>query len=211
MSTLYSTWVDQQLISRRVSGSGIARTYYLWKANNSFDSAWIAFELAAWTIVECQLGIVCACAPSLRAFFRRYLRDNIRKTFGSAFGSSGHERSTASKDVSSGTTTTRRDTRSYIDLKDLESNALDKHTPAHDLSEPDPVWKGNGHPEDDIIERFPTPTITSPEDFEAYAIARLSTISKHSYPALTQVKTSKRTSTTDNILESESRYRERAI
>jgi len=33
----------------------------------------VGFNLLVWSTVELQLGIICACAPSLRAFFRRYL------------------------------------------------------------------------------------------------------------------------------------------
>jgi hypothetical protein len=39
----------------------------------TYDTSWVGFSLLVWTTVELQLGIICACAPSLRAFFRRYL------------------------------------------------------------------------------------------------------------------------------------------
>jgi hypothetical protein len=37
------------------------------------DLAWTGFNLLAWSLAETHIGIICACAPSLRAFFRRYV------------------------------------------------------------------------------------------------------------------------------------------
>jgi hypothetical protein len=37
------------------------------------DLAWTGFNLLAWSLVETHIGIICACAPSLRAFFRKYV------------------------------------------------------------------------------------------------------------------------------------------
>lgn len=37
------------------------------------DLAWTGFDLLAWSLAEVHIGIVCACAPSLRAFFRQYV------------------------------------------------------------------------------------------------------------------------------------------
>lgn len=141
----------------------------MWKSNHTFDLSWIGFELYAWTAVECQLGIICACAPSLRAFFRRYLRGNIKMTFGSARNT--HYKSTSSKEIS----TTRHDTRSYIDPEELERNVSGATVPRpsmQDLREPEAAWAGDGY--------FPTSRITTPEDYETYAVARLMTCSKHS-------------------------------
>jgi hypothetical protein len=39
----------------------------------TYDTSWIGFDLLVWTTIELQLGIICACAPSLRALFQRYL------------------------------------------------------------------------------------------------------------------------------------------
>ena len=61
-----------------VAGAGVGRTYYLIKLGNTYDTSWTGFDLLVWTVVEMQLGIICACAPSLRAFFRRYLSERIR-------------------------------------------------------------------------------------------------------------------------------------
>jgi hypothetical protein len=67
-----------------VAGAGIGRTYYLIKLGNTYDTSWTGFDLLIWTIIELQLGIICACAPSLRAFFRRYVSEALRKSFASS-------------------------------------------------------------------------------------------------------------------------------
>ncbi|EMC95582.1 hypothetical protein BAUCODRAFT_40492, partial [Baudoinia panamericana UAMH 10762] len=66
-------------LSLSVAGAGIARTYYLWQINHTYDTSWAGFNLFAWSLVECHLAILCACAPHLRAFFRRYLSDPINR------------------------------------------------------------------------------------------------------------------------------------
>ncbi|CZT14580.1 uncharacterized protein RCC_00556 [Ramularia collo-cygni] len=220
-----------------VSGCGVARTYWLWKTNHTLGPTWNNFELLAWTIAECQLGVICACAPAWRVFFRRYLRDNLRRRFGSALGSYSQDQS---KEVAMVTTaTTEHDTRSYVDLEDLAVDAAGRIVPAHTLRGPTAArrgndqrsgskggsctttttddtrssigvqnletdaadgvhpayttneengeWKGNGHAANGSDEKCPTPTISNTEQFEAYAIARLSLLSKHKYPTLVQV------------------------
>jgi hypothetical protein len=67
-----------------VAGAGIGRTYYLIKLGKTYDTSWTGYDLLVWTIIELQLGIICACAPSLRAFFRRYLSDRLRRSLNSS-------------------------------------------------------------------------------------------------------------------------------
>ncbi|KXL48519.1 hypothetical protein M433DRAFT_63063 [Acidomyces richmondensis BFW] len=67
-----------------VAGAGIARTYYLWKINHTYDTSWTGFDLFAWSLVECQLAIICACAPSLRALLRRYFSGPFNRTWRSS-------------------------------------------------------------------------------------------------------------------------------
>lgn len=78
-----------KLTHHSVTGAGIARTYYLWRINHTFDTSWTGFTLYVWSIVELHLAIICACAPSLRAFFRHYLRDTLKRTF-DTFGSASY-------------------------------------------------------------------------------------------------------------------------
>jgi hypothetical protein len=63
-----------------IAGAGVGRTYYLTKLGKSYDTSWTGFDLLVWTIVELQLGIVCACAPALRAFFRSCLSQTLRRS-----------------------------------------------------------------------------------------------------------------------------------
>lgn len=87
----------------RVAGCGIARTYYLWKVNHTYDTSWVGFDLFTWSLLECHLGIIFACAPSLRAFVRRYVADK----FGSSFKSSNKDSSQQSEKLSEHPSTTR--------------------------------------------------------------------------------------------------------
>jgi len=64
---------------RSVAGTGIARTYHLTRLGLVYDTSWEGFSLFAWSIVELQLSIICACTPSMRAFFRRYLVDSVNR------------------------------------------------------------------------------------------------------------------------------------
>ena len=110
-----------------VAGAGVGRTYYLIKLGRIYDTSWTGFDLLVWTIVEMQLGIICACAPSLRAFFRRYLSDRIRR---SLTLSSWNKRSNRT-DTQTGSTTdpkrshqirTRDDDPDQIDLQVLTTH-----------------------------------------------------------------------------------------
>ncbi|KAF2720942.1 hypothetical protein K431DRAFT_247912 [Polychaeton citri CBS 116435] len=56
-----------------VAGAGIARTYFLIRLGSTYDTSWTGFDLFTWSLIECQLAIICACAPSLRAFVKNYL------------------------------------------------------------------------------------------------------------------------------------------
>lgn len=62
----------------------MARSYWLWKIGHESDIFWAGFNLYVWSLVECHLGIICACLPSLRAFFRYYFGDPARRTYGTA-------------------------------------------------------------------------------------------------------------------------------
>lgn len=68
-----------------VVGAGIAKTYYLVRLGYDYDVSWTGFSLYVWSITECQLAIICACAPSLRAFFRRYLSDAVQRSLSGSF------------------------------------------------------------------------------------------------------------------------------
>lgn len=51
----------------------IMRTYYaVYIYYYTYDITWYAFEAWTWTALEADLGVMCASAPALRVFFRRY-------------------------------------------------------------------------------------------------------------------------------------------
>ncbi|KXS98993.1 hypothetical protein AC578_6164 [Pseudocercospora eumusae] len=178
-------------IGLTATGAGVARTYYLWKVQHDIDSTWTGFSLLAWSIVECHLAIICACAPSLRVFFRRYLMDTLRRSLSSvshyAHGSHDRKEPLCSADFMS---TANRDSRGFCELKELESGV-------HGLTIPPPVIVGDSSRVSEkvryvetstgkIVEKKPsktkrhhdspppTPPITSAEEYESYAIERLS-------------------------------------
>ena len=52
---------------------GIVRVIYTHKVFfQSYDAIWIAPVLLVWTHMELHVGIICACAPALKAFFTHY-------------------------------------------------------------------------------------------------------------------------------------------
>jgi hypothetical protein len=59
--------------------AGILRTIYLAQMQRSSDDdkTWIGFNTVVAGIAEGSIGIVCACAPSLHHFFRRFFGDTV--------------------------------------------------------------------------------------------------------------------------------------
>ncbi|CAK3965534.1 Hypothetical predicted protein [Lecanosticta acicola] len=153
---LYATFA----LGLLVSGAGCARAYYLWKIQHSYDLAWTGFDLLAWALVETQLAIICACAPALRVFFRRYLRDPIKRGFTNYNGAS-KQPTLSSTHLSS--SRPQRDSRNFHELRELESGI-------HGVAYPAPVIKR----ESEEVERARTPPITNAEEYTRYAVERVS-------------------------------------
>lgn len=174
-------------LSLLVAGAGIARTYYLWKINHTYDTSWAGFDLFVWSLVECHLAIICACAPSMRAFVRRYFGEAFNRTFRST--SSFGKRSKQNTKNSNGTlTTTQRtsdppavSTKRMVDVDErgLTSPTTEAHT--------EPVFGSYDSRRTGWSGRSGTPQIHSAEDYEAYAMRELS---RHAY---------KRTNTADSV------------
>jgi hypothetical protein len=51
----------------------------------------VGFWVYFWTMLEWNLAIICNCAPSLRAFFRHYLKDSVDKALNSISGRSKYK------------------------------------------------------------------------------------------------------------------------
>lgn len=81
-----------------VVAAGAVRTYYFNGLAYTLDETWLGFDIFVWAQLELQLAIICASAPALRVFFRKYLSDplsralNTAKNAGSAIRS-GHRNS----------------------------------------------------------------------------------------------------------------------
>jgi hypothetical protein len=121
-----------------VAGAGIGRTYFLIKLGNTYDTSWIGFDLLVWTIIEMQLGIICACAPSMRAFFRRYLSDRIRRSL--TLSSSRNKRSRNTTDHSQSNSTNPQRSYQQSRNRDKEPQAIDmqvltEHSEANEFPE----------------------------------------------------------------------------
>ncbi|RDI88319.1 hypothetical protein Vi05172_g1937 [Venturia inaequalis] len=59
-----------------VVAAGIARTIYLDRAQAEvYDKSWLTFNIFVASIAECNVGIACACAPSMKTLFGRFFRD----------------------------------------------------------------------------------------------------------------------------------------
>jgi len=87
--------------------AGIVRTIYLAQLQSSnLDKTWLSFNVLAAGIAEGNIGIICACAPSLKSCFRSFFRDHIStmrsKTAGST-GNSGSRSNTLAKGSDLGT------------------------------------------------------------------------------------------------------------
>jgi hypothetical protein len=58
--------------------AGIVRTVYLGIVkSNRVDKTWLTFNVFVAAMAEENIAIVCACAPSIKSFFRSYFRDHF--------------------------------------------------------------------------------------------------------------------------------------
>ncbi|KAH3994720.1 hypothetical protein HBH70_115880 [Parastagonospora nodorum] len=72
---------------------GILRTYYAtYVYYYTFDITWYAYYGWIWTALEADLGVICASAPALKVFFKRYF-----SMTNSTSGAYGYGRSTINK------------------------------------------------------------------------------------------------------------------
>jgi hypothetical protein len=52
--------------------SSALRIWYLYNLTTSTESSWIGFRLMVASVTETHVSIICACAPLLKASFRRF-------------------------------------------------------------------------------------------------------------------------------------------
>ncbi|KAI9886879.1 MAG: hypothetical protein M1823_001315 [Watsoniomyces obsoletus] len=68
------------LLGGFVCVASIVRVPYLWMLTTSGDPTWYSVNAAIWTMVEVDLGIVCACLPVMRPLFVGLVSDTRRRT-----------------------------------------------------------------------------------------------------------------------------------
>jgi hypothetical protein len=91
-----------------VVAAAALRTKHAVELGTNYDSTWyvpsrtathvllltfnrVGFWVYFWTMLEWNLAIICNCAPSLRAFFREYLKDSVDKALNSLSGRSKYK------------------------------------------------------------------------------------------------------------------------
>jgi hypothetical protein len=84
-----------------VVAAGAVRTYYFDHLWHTYDLTYAGFDVLIWSQLELQLSLICASAPALRVFFRRYLAQPIRAL------SSGRSNMDSARDRDSRRTATR--------------------------------------------------------------------------------------------------------
>ncbi|KAJ4359917.1 uncharacterized protein N0V89_000476 [Didymosphaeria variabile] len=64
---------------------GVMRAYYaVYVYYYTYDITWYAWYGWIWTALEAQLGVMCACAPALKGFFKKYF--SLNSTRSGAYG-----------------------------------------------------------------------------------------------------------------------------
>lgn len=71
-----------------VVAAGCGRIFAFHHFSTSYDSSWKGFEVYVWSVAEYDLGIICACLPSLRVFIKRWL-NKYHSTYNSQSKQSG--------------------------------------------------------------------------------------------------------------------------
>ena len=136
--------------------------------NHTYDTSWAGFNLFIWALLECHLAIIFACAPSLRAFVRRYLGEALR-----TFRTSSNNRSKNATSNRSHNESTLRHSAAITDpeigkaITTVDQRVIEK--PSEEAIEFRTVGSGG---------QRSSLTITNPEEYEAYNMRQLN---KHGY------------------------------
>jgi hypothetical protein len=92
------------------------RTYFLGKVTSSEpDKTWYGFDVYAWSIAECNVAIMCACAPSLVSITSRYFHGMSSSPGGNSDGGSGNSDG-AARDLKNGRKFQPYDIRNILTL-----------------------------------------------------------------------------------------------
>nr|POE77527.1 hypothetical protein CFP56_09174 [Quercus suber] len=150
-----------------VVGAGSARTYYSYLLGAQYDPSWIGYNLYVWSDLELQLSIICASAPVMRVFFRKYLSSSMSRMLNSAkTGTNNLSRGSHALDPEAVTKYVHQQTPSHD--SQLDDKLLIKHqvqTGMQPLPEDECPSPSTVGPTESIIR--------TPADFEAYALRNL--------------------------------------
>lgn len=153
-----------------VVGAGAVRTYYLDRLGRSWDITWVGYKVYIWSTLEIELALICASAPALRVFFRRYLSDPLQRAinYGTAHSGSGiRSRNRDSKLVESNPPT-------YNHSRGVSYTSQDPLTDNKQLIKPSletvDEREITASPSTTTSEQY---LIKTPADFEAYAMQNL--------------------------------------
>ncbi|EER26245.1 hypothetical protein D8B26_003399 [Coccidioides posadasii str. Silveira] len=129
--------------------SGMIRIYYYYTIfYRTYDITWVAYEVWIWTVVECNLGIICASIPPLRPLFKRFLRGTL---YGSGYPQNSY--SSRSKNTTNPGDHFEQDAQSYHL----------RNTPRHTKST---EWDKDSNSSSMPLERNPRDGIMRTDNFE---------------------------------------------
>lgn len=172
-----------------VVAAGSARTYYTYLLGAKYDVSWIGFDLYVWSQLEVQLSIICASAPVMRVFFRKYLSSSMTRMLHSARSGTNNSKSRGSHPIEPEAVIAYRHQQTPSHDSQLDDKQLMKHqvrTGMQPVAEDDCPSPSTICPDENAIR--------TPAEFEAYALRNLE---KHRPPP--------RTSTTSRSLGDEKR------
>ncbi|KAK5111159.1 hypothetical protein LTR62_005359 [Meristemomyces frigidus] len=159
-----------------VGGAGIARTYYLWQLGYDYDITFVGYRLLMSSVLELQIGLICASAPALRVFFRQYLAEPFSRALNTARTDRGESRvgkrdsSQVAQSIDSYTSHRRSGSLgagSAVDAKIMQ------HRTAPLEEEEEPEQFGASVPSAKLRTDSPAMQVRTPEDYEVYTLKNL--------------------------------------
>nr|POE86963.1 hypothetical protein CFP56_63995 [Quercus suber] len=150
-----------------VVGAGSARTYYTYLLGAEYDASWIGYNLYVWSDLELQLSIICASAPVMRVFFRKYLSGSMSRMLHTAkSGTNNGSRGSHPLDPEAVTQFAHKHSPSHD--SQLDDKLLIKHQVQTGMQ---PVAEDECSSPSSIAQA--EHIIRTPADFEAYALRNL--------------------------------------
>jgi len=137
----------------------------------SYDVTWIGYDVYVWSGLETHLAIICASAPALRVFFRKYLSSPVSRMVSSAkSGSNPWNTNRDSKTTDHGAVVLSPQDR-FLSI-DLALGLGEKKLVNHHIK-PTPSAVGDMDAETALPSINQSYVVRTPADFEAYALQNL--------------------------------------